>query len=83
MAASAAAALRVGGDADQFSVLTFHQDLEGPAADLAVGGEAVRPCAGVHDDFEALSAVGALNFFGNFHGNKLGFAVDVGKCGVV
>jgi hypothetical protein len=67
--------------AQNFARLAVSEDFHRAAADFAIGGEAMGSRARVHDDFKALTAVGAIDFFGNFHGDKLGFGVGVGKCG--
>ena len=76
----ASSALHV--QAQNFTRLTVGENFHRAAADFAVGGEAMGSRAGVHGDFKALAAVGTLNFFRNFHGNKLGRVAGVGKCGV-
>jgi hypothetical protein len=75
----ASSALHV--QAQNFARLAVREDFHRAAADFAISGEPVCSRAGVHDDFKALAAVGAIDFFGNFHGDKLGFAAGVGKCG--
>lgn len=74
----ASSALHV--QAQNFTRLAVGVDFHRAAADFAIGGETMCSRAGVHDDFKTLAAVGALNFFGNFHADKLGFAAGVGKC---
>jgi hypothetical protein len=65
--------------AQNFSRNTFGEDFHWATADFAIRGETVRAHAGVHDDLESLTAEGALNVLGNFHGGKLVLAAVVGK----
>jgi hypothetical protein len=50
-----------------FARLAFGNNVEWPATDLAIGGETLCRDAGVEHDFEALTAKGALDGFGDFH----------------
>jgi hypothetical protein len=66
--------------AQNFSRHTFGYDFHRATADLAICGETVRTHAGVHDDLKSLTAKGALNVLGNFHGDKLVLGVRISKC---
>jgi len=50
-----------------FAGFAFGNNLEWPAADLAVSCEPLRGDAGVEHNFEALAAKWALDGFGDFH----------------
>jgi len=54
--------------AQDFARLALGEDFKRAAADFAVGGELLRGDGGVNGERESLSAEGALDFFGNFHG---------------
>jgi hypothetical protein len=77
-AQTALSALHV--QAQNFTRFTISIDFHWSAADFAVGGETLGSGAGVYGDFKALTAVGALNFFGDFHNTKLGLVRSVGNC---
>ena len=62
---SASAGLHV--QAQNLARFAFGDNLEGPAADLAIGGETLAADAGVDDQFEGLSAVWAADGFGDLH----------------
>ena len=54
-------------DAEDFTRLAFHHELEWTTADLAIGGDSLVGNAGVQCEFKGLTAVRTLNSFGNFH----------------
>jgi len=54
-------------EAQDFAGFAFGEDIEGAAADFAVGGEALLGERGVHDEIEFLAAEGALDWCGDFH----------------
>lgn len=55
-------------EGEDFAGLALGDDLEGTAADLAVGGEALLGLGGVEDQLEALATKGAGDVRGAFHG---------------
>ena len=57
--------------AEDFTRLAFGNDLEGTAANLAIGRESLGGDAGVHRDFKSLSAIRTLDRFRNFHAPSL------------
>jgi len=57
--------------AQNFARLAFGNDLEGAAANLAIGGKALAGHTGVHHRFKRLAAIGALNGLKNFHSLNL------------
>jgi hypothetical protein len=65
-AQNASARLHV--QAQNFAGLAFGRDLEWPTADLAICREPLKSFRGVHHNVDALAAVRALNWFGDFHG---------------
>ena len=55
------------GQAHDFARHTFDADLEGSAANFAIGGEALRGDAGVDDQLAGLSTERTGGCLGNFH----------------
>ena len=53
-----------------FPRLALGEDLKGTAADLTIGGEALRVHTRVDEQFKALSAKRALDALGDLHGEK-------------
>jgi hypothetical protein len=53
--------------AQNLARFTFNQDLEGPTANFAIGGEMLRRGARVNHQVKALTAIRALNGFAGFH----------------
>src|SRR5881397_4175825 len=52
---------------ENLSRLAFRDDLEGPAANLAVRGKLLRGHAGVDHQFEGLPAIGTLHGVGHLY----------------
>ena len=55
-------------EGEDFAGLALGDDLEGAAADLAVGGETLMGLGGVEDQLEALATEGAGDVRRAFHG---------------
>jgi len=65
--------------AQNFARLALGDDLEGAAADFAVGSETLRTGAGVDDKLHALAAERTPHCFGHFHETKLNDCTQVRK----
>jgi hypothetical protein len=63
--------------AQNFTGFAFDGNLEWATADFTIRSERLRRDAGVNDDFETLSAIRALNGFGNLHVIKLKWFVVI------
>ena len=71
-------------EGEDFAGLALGDDIEGAAADLAVGGEALMGLGGVEDQLEALATEGAGDVRRAFHGGYvdwLGHACKEGDGG--